>query len=54
MHTLKVVTSVFIVFMIFIILIFSKGLRWNREKSTIVGFSFMEIVYILSLICMWA
>lgn len=54
MHTLKVITSVLIVFLIFIILIFSKGLRWNRDKATIVGFSFMEIVYILSLICMWA
>lgn len=53
MYTLKVITSVLIGFMIFLFLIFSKGLHWKRDKATIVGFGFMEIVYILSLICMW-
>lgn len=53
MHTLKVVTSVLIVFLMLLILMFSRGLRWNRDKATIIGFGFMEIVYILSLICMW-
>lgn len=54
MYTLKVVTSVFIALMMIIILIFSKNLTWKRDKASIIGFSLMEIVYILSLVCMWA
>ena len=54
MYTLKVITSVLIVFLMLIIFMFSRGLHWKRDKATIIGFSFMEIVYILSLICMLA
>ena len=53
MYTLKVVTSVLIAFMMLFILIFSRGLHLKRDKATIIGFGFMEIVYMLSLICMW-
>ena len=51
MYTLKVISTVLIVFMMLIILWFVKG---KKDKPTIVGFGFMEIVYILSLICMWS
>ena len=51
MYTLKVVTTVLIVFMMLIIFWFAKG---KKDKPTIVGFGFVEIVYVLSLICMWA
>lgn len=53
MYTLKVVTSVLIALLMLVILLFSRGLHWNRDKATLIGFSFMEIVYVLSLICMW-
>ena len=49
MYTLKVVTTVLITFMMLIIFWFAKG---KKDKPTIIGFGFMEIVYILSLICM--
>ena len=45
MYTLKVVTTVLIVFMMLIIFCFVKG---KMDKPTIVGFGFMELVYILS------
>lgn len=54
MYTLKVITTVLILFLMLTILLFSRGLHWKRDKATIIGFGFMEIVYILSLICMWA
>ncbi len=54
MHTLKIVTTVFVALLMLIILLFSRGLRWNRDKATVVGFGIMEIVYVLSLICIWA
>lgn len=53
MGTLKTITTVLIAFMMYIILIFSRKLRWKRDKTSIIGFGFMEIVYIFSLICMW-
>lgn len=51
MYTLKVITTVLIAFMILIIFWFAKG---KKDKPTIIGFGFMEIVYMLSLVCMWA
>ena len=50
MYTLKVITTVLIAFMILIMFWFAKG---KKDKPTLLGFGFMEIVYILSLICMW-
>ena len=50
MYTLKVITTVLIAFMILNVFWFAKG---KKDKPTIIGFGFMEIVYILSLICMW-
>lgn len=53
MDTLKTVTTVLIAFTMYIVLFFSRKLRWKRDKASIIGFGFMEIVYILSLICIW-
>lgn len=53
MHSLKIITTVFIVFMILVILWFCKGFNWKSDKTNIIGFGIMEIVYMLSLICMW-
>lgn len=50
MRVLKVITTVLIAFMMLIIFWFAKG---KKDESTIVGFGFMEVIYILSLICMW-
>ena len=50
MYALNSITTVLIAFMMLIILWFAKG---KKDKPTIIGFGFMEIVYILSLICMW-
>ena len=51
MYTLKVITTVLIAFMMLIILWFLKG---KKDKPTLIGFGFMEVIYILSLVCMWA
>lgn len=51
MHTLKIVTTVFIVILILIFIIPLKEAIQQENKTNIVGFSFMELVYALSLIC---
>lgn len=54
MYALRIVTTVFIGLLMLMILLFARGLHWQKDKPTIIGFSFMEIIYLLSLICMWA
>ena len=50
MYALKVITTALIALMMLIIFWFAKG---KKDKPTLIDFGFMEIVYILSLICMW-
>ena len=54
MNALKNVTTTLICIMILIILWVCKDFTWKRDKANVVGFGFMEVVYILSLVCMWA
>ena len=54
MNILKIVTTALICIMMLIILWFCQGFTWKRDKANVIGFGFMEIVYILILICMWA
>jgi hypothetical protein len=56
MRTLKTVTTVFVGMLMWMFLLFTKGLCWKdkKDRATIVGFGLIEIVYALSLICMWA
>lgn len=54
MYALKIVTTVLIVIMMLIVLFFANGMTWEKDKASIIGFGFMEIVYELSLICMLA
>lgn len=53
MYALKIVTTVFVVMLMLIILSFSKGMKWKKDKAAIIGFGYMQISYILCLICMW-
>lgn len=42
MYTLKIVTTVFIAIMMFIILSILNGLHWKQDRASIIGFGFME------------
>lgn len=53
MYAFKLVTMMLDVFMITIILWFMSGLNWKNHKSSIVGFSFMQILYLMNMFCMW-
>ncbi len=51
MHILKIVTIVLIGILMLIFLIPMKEAVQEKNKANIVGFSFMELVYALSTIC---
>lgn len=54
MFALKIVTTTFIALLMLVIFIFCFSLKGrDRDKATYIGFSAMEIVYIMALICMW-
>lgn len=53
MCVLKDITTTFICIMMLIILWFCQGFTWKKDKPSVIGFGFMEIVYLLSLICIW-
>lgn len=53
MGVLKVAVTVWHVFMAIIILWFSRGLIWKRDKVTMIGFGIMAIMYVLALVPIW-
>ena len=54
MYALKIITSVLIAIMIVIVSAELISIRWEpKNKATIFGFTFMEIVYVLSIVCIW-
>lgn len=53
MYELRIITTMCIGVMILLIALFLKGLTLNKNKASIIGFGFMELVYVLSLICIW-
>lgn len=40
-------------FMMVIILWFMSSLDWKNHKTSIIGFSFMQILYMMNMFCMW-
>lgn len=53
MYTLKIITTTLICIMMLIISWFCKDLSWKRDKASVIGFTFMETTYLLSVFCMW-
>lgn len=47
---LKTTTTVLIAIMMLLILFFAKGVE---QKASKVGFGIMELVYTLSIVCIW-
>lgn len=53
MYAFKIVTTTFDIIMMCIIFFFMREFSWNREKETVIGFSAMQILYLMNLFCMW-
>lgn len=55
MQALKIITTLLNILLFLIILLFSRGLSWEKkdDQSTIVGFGSMALAYALSIVCMW-
>ena len=55
MIVLRIITTVLIILLMLMIFYFMKDYKWKHKKdhASIIGFSFMQLVYFLSLVCMW-
>lgn len=55
MYALKIITTTLIILLMVVILYFMKDYKWKHKKdhASIIGFSIMQLVYFLSLVCMW-
>lgn len=53
MYAFKIVTSTLNVFMMGIIFFFMRSGSWERDKPAIIGFSSMQILYLMNLFGMW-
>lgn len=53
MLILKIITTTLIVSFMLLILFFLRGLTWKKNDASIIGFEIMELIYLLSLICIW-
>lgn len=53
MYAFKIVTTTLNIIMMGIIFFFMRGLKWEREKGTVIGFSAMQILYLMNIFCMW-
>lgn len=53
MYAFKIVTTTLNILIMAIILWFMSSLDWKKHKASIIGFSFMQIVYLMNMFCMW-
>lgn len=53
MYAFKIVTTTLNALMMGIIFFFMRGLKWKDDKISMVGFSAMQILYLMNIFCMW-
>ncbi len=53
MYAFKIITTTLNVIMMGIIFFFMRATEWEKDKATIIGFSAMQILYLMNLFCMW-
>ena len=54
MYEFKILTTVFNILMMCIIFFFMRGITWEKDKASVIGFSAMQILYLMNLFCMWS
>lgn len=54
MYALKIVITTLNIIMMCIVFFFMRSSSWERDKPAIIGFSAMQILYLMNLFCMWS
>ena len=53
MYAFKIATTTLNIIMICIILFFMRDISWKKNKASVVGFSAMQILYLMNIFCIW-
>ncbi len=53
MYAFKIVITTLNVLIMGIIFFFMHGLSWKKDKASVIGFSTIQILYLMNLYCMW-
>lgn len=53
MYAFKIVTTTLNVLIMGIIFFFMHGLSWKKDNASVIGFSAMQILYLMNIFCMW-
>ena len=53
MFVVRIMTTVLISILMLVIFFFARTLDGKEHKTSVIGFGIMEMVYALSILCMW-
>ncbi len=53
MHVFKIVITMLNIIMMGIIFFFMRGTIWEKDKASIIGFSAMQILYLMNIFSIW-
>ena len=53
MYEFKIVTTTFNIIMMGIIFFCMRGTSWEKDKYAVIGFSAIQVLYLMNLFCMW-
>lgn len=53
MYAFKIVTTTLNIIMMGIVFFFMRGITLEKDKASIIGFSAMQILYLMNLFGMW-
>lgn len=53
MYAFKIVTTTLNIIMMGIIFFFMHGISWKDDKVSVIGFSAMQILYLMNIFGMW-
>lgn len=53
MYAFKIVTTTLNVLIMGILFFFMNGLEWKKDRKTVIGFSAIELLYLINILCMW-
>lgn len=53
MYAFKIVTTTLNIIMMVIVFFFMRGSTWEKDKASSIGFSVIQILYMMNIFCMW-
>lgn len=53
MYAFKIVTTTLVILIMGVLFFLINDIEWKKDKATIIGFSLIELLYLMTIIGMW-